>query len=656
MGLENFLKDKKNVTQEEVLEFINANKLDVNERRFGAADMQQGQAKPLKDFSKDEFRKLEDQIYEDIENGSVRDEYRYVADHINYLKAANFQRLDNFPIKKTENFDELPTEVTDQNYNMGSYMNDNNLYTAVEGLDDYSGGEIGFDYWENTFAEFYEVFAIKSKGTKTLVDDALERELYKKFAEDQMTLPDEMIRNADVNNGFHIQADAFEDFKKYLDDAGAYIARYNKMEIPKDQRKAVYNETMIRSNEEMYYQNSGDMDTITEALDEYIGAGSARPKYEQYTEPGGEAYSELVFTLSKGGENVGTNFPMETPITKSTTNREFNVRTSPHFNVSGEIAHVRFKTRFQKTIGNKKDQILGNYKILSVEEMQSDLVQGTKQFNEAAIENRRQELIQAEGTRQIQRNRFENMSDFEIDEMLKDSPPENLIKDFPFRNNWYELTLKRLIRYAADNGFDAISIPKGSIIQDRYGLTRRIDDFNITYFDEKIEQVGLMARDQNGVTQIDEIYSFNRIKEEFGEDVLDRILKKGPKVDDSDDYQKIKLDKQIEIGGEGKSQLYNKTIPAFLKKYGKKWNAKVYDDKINTRTEADYSQAIAAGQKVELPNMPVTVFEITPEMKQSVQTTSQPLFELLGGVSLATWGAQAVSDNIENNIISQKTN
>ena len=30
MGLENFLKDKKNVTQEEVLEFINANKLDVN--------------------------------------------------------------------------------------------------------------------------------------------------------------------------------------------------------------------------------------------------------------------------------------------------------------------------------------------------------------------------------------------------------------------------------------------------------------------------------------------------------------------------------------------------------------------------------------------------------------------------------------------------
>ena len=102
---------------------------------------------------------------------------------------------------------------------------------------------------------------------------------------------------------------------------------------------------MIRSNEEMYYQNSGDMDSISEALDEYVGGSAARPKYEQYTEPGGEAYSELVFTLSKGGENVGGNFPIETPITKRASTYELDLRASPHFNVSGEIAHVRFKSR-----------------------------------------------------------------------------------------------------------------------------------------------------------------------------------------------------------------------------------------------------------------------------------------------------------------------
>jgi hypothetical protein len=43
------------------------------------------------------------------------------------------------------------------------------------------------------------------------------------------------------------------------------------------------------------------------------------------------------------------------------------------------------------------------------------------------------------------------------------------VTDFPFKQNWYELTVKRLIRYGADNGFDAIAIPKGSIAAKRYG-------------------------------------------------------------------------------------------------------------------------------------------------------------------------------------------
>ena len=55
-------------------------------------------------------------------------------------------------------------------------------------------------------------------------------------------------------------------------------------------------------------------------------------------------------------------------------------------------------------------------------------------------------------------------------------------------------------------------------------------------------------------------------------------------------------------------------------------------------------------------DMPVTILELSDEMKTGVQSSSQPLFELLGGVSLSYWGAQAVSDSMENNIISQQTN
>jgi hypothetical protein len=97
--------------------------------------------------------------------------------------------------------------------------------------------------------------------------------------------------------------------------------------------------------------------------------------------------------------------------------------------------------------------------------------------------------------------------------------------------------------------------------------------------------------------------------------------------------------------GAGKFRLYDKTIPSYMKKYAKKWNAKVYDDNFLIKP--------IIGQNKD---MPVTILELSDEMKTGVTSSSQPLFELLGGVSLSYWGAQAVSDSMENNSISQTTN
>ena len=54
-------------------------------------------------------------------------------------------------------------------------------------------------------------------------------------------------------------------------------------------------------------------------------------------------------------------------------------------------------------------------------------------------------------------------------------------------------------------------------------------------------------------------------------------------------------------------------------------------------------------------DMPVTILEITPEMKKSVLEQGQPLFEFLGLATATAATSKAVSDNIENNSISQST-
>ena len=113
------------------------------------------------------------------------------------------------------------------------------------------------------------------------------------------------------------------------------------------------------------------------------------------------------------------------------------------------------------------------------------------------------------------------------------------------------------------------------------------------------------------------------------------------------------LDKPIILGsGKGKAELYDKAIPSFMKKYGKKWNAKVYDDNIKQGPTVEMDSISTEKRKFGF-DIPVTILEITPEMRKSVQQDGQALFSIfgLGGV-----GASVVSDSIKNNNISQTTN
>ena len=336
-------------------------------------------------------------------------------------------------------------------------------------------------------------------------------------------------------------------------------------------------------------------------------------RYDTYTEPGGEDYKELIFKYKQKGALGGDKtIPVSTEVTKFDNIDNFGIEESPHFHEMGEIAHVRFKTR--EIPGPRAGVKEGSLKVLSVEEMQSDLVQAVKQSNEVADPN------------------F-----------------DSFITDFPFKNNWYELTLKRLIRYAADNGFDAISIPKGKVVKDRYNLAYYIDELQIGSFDPERNLIGLEGYefgDTRKILTLSDQMTFDEARKRFGEDLYNRIIQKAESMTPADfdaGNNTMSFNKQLAFGGEGKDKLYDKTIPSFLKKYGKKWNAKVYDDILEAFPDSD-------------TKIPVTIIEINPEMKKSVQGTPQPLFELFGGISVGTLGAQAVSDSIENNIISQTTN
>jgi len=333
-------------------------------------------------------------------------------------------------------------------------------------------------------------------------------------------------------------------------------------------------------------------------------------RYGQYTEPGGDDYKELVFKYKqKDNKGFDKGIPAETDVTRYDDINNLDIQESPHFNEMNELAHVRFKTR------NSKGK-----KILSVEEMQSDLVQAVKQSNEVADRN-----------------------------------ADALVTDFPFKNNWYELVLKRLIRYGADNNFDAIAIPKGKVVKDRYNLGFYVDELQIGSYDPKNKYIGLEGY-EFGDTQkyltLSDNFTFEEAEKRFGKDLFNRIIEKAKTLKQADydnGNNTISFNKQLSFGGEGKDRLYDKTIPSFLKKYGKKWNTKVYEDDLIKFTD----EQLGKNTRTSF-NSPIqtTIIEITPEMKQSVQQDSQALFNIFGIGTAAGVTTDAVLDNKRNNIIS----
>ena len=346
---------------------------------------------------------------------------------------------------------------------------------------------------------------------------------------------------------------------------------------------------------------------VEEAVRKFRQNDVKAPKFEEQTEPGGKDYTELVFKIKKGGMDVG--IPIEIRNAETTTIKNNPFRSPSHMNIKSEIAHVRFKTREQ-----------GGMKILSVEEMQSDF----------AIRARKENQI------------------------FGGEKPK--IADFPFKNTWYELTTKRLIRYAADNGFDAIAIPKGSVPAKRYGefidKVKTVSVQKNTTIDERVAfnktftEYAVRYFDEDGLDVMEKVFTKNTLKDlekEIGPKAFTKLMdaEKTKKLSIGTGDIELPVDKEIILGsGKGKAELYDKAIPSFLKKYGKKWNAKIYDDNL---------------EALPNPSMPVTVLEITPSMKKSVQEEGQSLFEILGIGTGAAIAAESISDSKGNNTISNLT-
>jgi hypothetical protein len=366
------------------------------------------------------------------------------------------------------------------------------------------------------------------------------------------------------------------------------------------------------------------IDLLLENVDPYAEYDTDETKYRQYALDGGRNYRELLLTLpvpeteapqelrrsyqwiddetgeviAQGDEVAAERWRQEDPDadirfvtteTQASRLRESDAYRHLHWRDLNVLAFVRFDERIDDD--GKRSVFL--------QEVQSDWHQeGRKKGYRPAglpknlldLRARRDEL-QAETIRLVEseqevpdsmRSEYASVvSQIESSErQLSEKPPEA-----PFKTSWPILAVKRMIRWAAENGFDRIAWTTGEMQAERYDLRKQIESVAAAPYGK--DMVYLTIRDLNKNVVLEDTYPISKLPDVVGKDLAEKIasdMKDRPEAQDQSGLKNWKMytGLDLKVGGEGMRGFYDKILPAEIGKYVKKWGGKVGMSDIDT--------------------------------------------------------------------------
>lgn len=191
----------------------------------------------------------------------------------------------------------------------------------------------------------------------------------------------------------------------------------------------------------------------------------------------------------------------------------------------------------------------------------------------------------------------------------------------PFEKNWHELAMKRILRFAAENGYDKVAWTTGDQQAARYNIGEVIDSITRNEDEDYPYSYSVMSKDHGELEydfDEDGIYHDDgdpeldgkSMSDVFGKELAKRLqeMPAGETIDNEG----------LRIGGEGMRGFYDDILPRFMQKYGKKWGVKVgevtmpqLEDGYQTMHAIDINDAMRESVMEGQP-----MFSITPKAER----------------------------------------
>ena len=218
-----------------------------------------------------------------------------------------------------------------------------------------------------------------------------------------------------------------------------------------------------------------------------------------------------------------------------------------------------------------------------------------------------------------------------------DISPESLrVPPAPLKN-WQEVAFRRVMRIAADEGYDSVAWTPGSVHSARYGESQQLSEL---HYDPETQRLLGYGTTGDGASYYSPILSETVSKEDLpkhiGKELAEELLAMPESTiptDRGDTLQHI-LEKDMFVGGEGKKVVYDTVLPKYANKFLKKFDAKVSQVALPGTTE----DGDAIGKSWIVP--------VTSKMKESVLKKGTPLFGFAGLFAASQAAQQDASDGM----------
>jgi hypothetical protein len=607
MGLDTYLKGKPNVTRQEVQDFIQNNKINVEERQLGGTITEDpiGIAKRKEIF--DKYDPEIQAIYKEIDNPA----YKLVDRQVTPEEKTRGIVLQNRVFRGE-------TITPQEQAELDSIMTRFNGIAVKE-----------FPNVEEA-RKFYYAMSEEDKYRHSIMPLSNRTELQQKINELQH------IRDTEANASYVVPEPTPTEYERYQL-AGGENYRELLLKLPQKPQPLPEN-----FNVDAYSVNGKTMYGVFDETGSRYASGETK---DQALQKFSQLHQEKPYQSS--------HFPDPNILAHMRVNDRIDAEGKKMLLIE-EVQSDWHQAGREQGYNNPKEQALAQEKIRALKAEHKRLGQ-VKELETSPLERSI-----------ISQQRFDLMN--QVNELSKVG--KSGIPDAPFKDTWYQLALKRAIKEAVDKGYDRIGLTTGKRQIERYTdeLRQNVSEINFqtgakltpaesaelkglrqqqTYMTgtERQRYEYLYGQEGAPVSQDETlITAFNGSRPAFTGKVKNGKFIEGPDKALGKTVEEVlgkSIAKQIEekktgsltgdnltIGGEGMKKYYDEVYPNYLEKYGKKYGAKVGETKVNTVKErAENSMIPSMGQE------PVRYLDITPEMKKAVQK-GQPLAAVEGMTGL----------------------